>query len=203
LKTLNLLLEPELGKKNITQNRSYITLKIYRIEMSVIFFVNFTFKKINTVRTFPKSPKWQWLVFSLLVIGTSCSKKSEEPVRGAQGTWAYTTPDKLTNISFQLVRTETGQLEMRNPFHSSANGPIFGNVESVNLTNITRLEVSKACGSPHCSFEPVLLLNGRLSADENKLLFATGSYYHFTGHYQNLTPVFDIINIYNVEVVRQ
>jgi hypothetical protein len=54
------------------------------------------------------------LIIAFVGLAGACSKSSSGPT-SAEGKWSYTTPDSKMSVTFDLVKTSSGSLDIQNP----------------------------------------------------------------------------------------
>jgi hypothetical protein len=129
----------------------------------------------------------------VLFCGIGCSNDqeiipNEESKSSAEGKWSFTIPGETAKTTFELVRNNAGNLEIKNAIHYKApDGPTFSHLEASSLQDIELLRISNYCASPHCSSMPIEFLSGHLtlSGEETLLSFASITYYKVTNKPSN------------------
>jgi hypothetical protein len=115
-------------------------------------------------------------VTSSLMQLSSCSKSSSGP-SSAEGSWTYTTPDGKMKVTFDLVKTSSGSLDIQNQ-SLTINGTAYNSekiITGVALPLITSIRINANDAKAVYPYY-ILFLNGKVSSDFKKIDVPDGEY---------------------------
>ena len=113
------------------------------------------------------------LVFMLL----ACGKDENSGPTSAEGKWTYSTPDSKIQVTFDLVKTGSGSLDIQNPTIkvNGVSGNAAATITGVNLPTIGEIRVN-ANDAGLVQPYSITFTNGKVSGDFKKIEVPTGGY---------------------------
>ena len=115
-----------------------------------------------------------WLVGALIVF--ACGKESSGP-SSAEGKWAYTTSDGKISVTFELMKSAGGTLELQNPTIkvNGTSGIAAGLMTGVSLPAIGSIRIN--ANDPALTYNySITFTNGQVSGDFKRIEVPSGSY---------------------------
>ena len=127
-----------------------------------------------------------WLVGTLMI---ACSKETSGP-SSAEGKWAYTTSDGKISVTFDLVKTAGGTLDLQNPTIkvNGTSGVAAGLMTGVSLPTIGSIRIN--ANDPALTYNySITFTNGAVSGDFKRIEVPSGNYTYPWGTTVALTAV--------------
>lgn len=106
----------------------------------------------------------------------ACSKGSSGPT-SAEGKWTYTTPDSKITVTFELVKTSAGSLDVQNQ-SLTINGAAYlseKQISGVSLPTIATLRINANDAKAIYPYY-ILFTNGKVSSDFKRIDVPDGEY---------------------------
>ncbi len=117
------------------------------------------------------------IIASLLLVALACSKDKDPGFSSAEGKWKYTTPDSKVAVTFELVKTSAGGLEITAQT-IKVDGVSFESaslIEGVSLPNIGTLKINANDAKAVYPYN-IIFKNGVVNSDFTKIEAPDASY---------------------------
>ncbi len=109
------------------------------------------------------------LITILVGVVCACSKSSSGPT-SAEGKWAYTTPDNKMSISFDLVKTASGSLDIQNST-IKIDGVAYNSAATISGVALPAIGLIRVNANDAKAVYPydIRFTNGKVSGDFKKI----------------------------------
>jgi hypothetical protein len=116
----------------------------------------------------------------VIIVFLGCSKGDSGPT-SAEGTWTYTTPDKKVAVTFQLVKTASGSLEIQNQTYK-LDGTAYESaavMSGVSLPSIASIKIN--ANDAKITYPYYILFTGLKVSNDFKRMEVTDGEYQTAG----------------------
>ncbi len=131
-----------------------------------------------------------FICLSIITLYSGCGKSSPAPAT-AEGKWTYTTSDGKIKVAFELVKTASGSMDIKNPASITVNGTLgvaAAQISGVNLPDIASIIINANDAALTYPYS-ITFTSCKFLSDVNRMDVSSGSYTYPWGTNNPITAI--------------